>query len=307
MITKFSSPFIRGSMKLMNTQESSNKKNTMSSSPQHHHQQEEFNIEDYECALCLKLLVDPVATPCGHTFCRFCLQQSIDASIRENRNSLLQCPLCRSPTLQHLCENTIHVLKPNVILVQLLSNIFPIEYKQRVEEVKQDFEEYNRTEIINESVFIGNTHVLKGTGREDGNIHQWTFFIRMDNEQKTRKYIDKVVIELHPTFHPSKITLTEPPYAVRRLGWGVFVIRAQIFWKAQYHKSPEKYTWMLTFRDDGDFTSHDIQFVTRKSPNSQSQNPDAMIPLESPTIEQTNEEEDEEDEDWEDMNDSDDE
>jgi hypothetical protein len=34
--------------------------------------------DDFECTLCLKLLYEPVTTPCGHSFCRSCLHQSMD-------------------------------------------------------------------------------------------------------------------------------------------------------------------------------------------------------------------------------------
>ncbi|KAL2243079.1 UNVERIFIED_CONTAM: hypothetical protein Sindi_0425900, partial [Sesamum indicum] len=44
--------------------------------------------DDYDCTLCLKLLYEPITTPCGHSFCRSCLFQSMD---RGNR-----CPLCRT-------------------------------------------------------------------------------------------------------------------------------------------------------------------------------------------------------------------
>lgn len=34
--------------------------------------------DDLECTLCFKLLYEPVTTPCGHSFCRSCLHQSMD-------------------------------------------------------------------------------------------------------------------------------------------------------------------------------------------------------------------------------------
>lgn len=34
--------------------------------------------DDFECTLCMKLLYEPVTTPCGHSFCRSCLFQSMD-------------------------------------------------------------------------------------------------------------------------------------------------------------------------------------------------------------------------------------
>ncbi|XP_066260354.1 LON peptidase N-terminal domain and RING finger protein 3 [Euwallacea similis] len=44
--------------------------------------------EDLECLLCRRSLVDPVTTPCGHTFCRDCLTRVLDHR--------LTCPLCVS-------------------------------------------------------------------------------------------------------------------------------------------------------------------------------------------------------------------
>ncbi|KAL6584050.1 hypothetical protein OROMI_003339 [Orobanche minor] len=34
--------------------------------------------DDYDCTLCLKLLYEPTTTPCGHSFCRSCLFQTMD-------------------------------------------------------------------------------------------------------------------------------------------------------------------------------------------------------------------------------------
>eukprot|EP00743_Colponemidia_sp_Colp-15_P004888 GILK01005268.1.p1 GENE.GILK01005268.1~~GILK01005268.1.p1 ORF type:complete len:716 (+),score=91.37 GILK01005268.1:111-2258(+) len=45
-------------------------------------------IEEFECSLCYSLLYEPVATPCGHSFCRECLQRALD-----HHSS---CPICRT-------------------------------------------------------------------------------------------------------------------------------------------------------------------------------------------------------------------
>jgi hypothetical protein len=34
-------------------------------------------MELLECTVCTELLLDPVTTSCGHTFCRACLRQSM--------------------------------------------------------------------------------------------------------------------------------------------------------------------------------------------------------------------------------------
>ena len=42
---------------------------------------------EMDCQVCYAILYDPVTTPCGHTFCRFCLQRVIDHA--------RYCPVCR--------------------------------------------------------------------------------------------------------------------------------------------------------------------------------------------------------------------
>eukprot|EP00160_Parvularia_atlantis_P001623 Unigene11303_Nuclearia_a/m.34535 Unigene11303_Nuclearia_a/g.34535 ORF Unigene11303_Nuclearia_a/g.34535 Unigene11303_Nuclearia_a/m.34535 type:complete len:696 (-) Unigene11303_Nuclearia_a:81-2168(-) len=44
---------------------------------------------ELDCHLCLSLLVEPVTTACGHTFCRLCLDKVMDRNAR--------CPVCRTP------------------------------------------------------------------------------------------------------------------------------------------------------------------------------------------------------------------
>ena len=45
---------------------------------------------DFDCPLCLKLLVEPISLTCGHTFCRGCLTRAL--SLHPN------CPMCRQNT-----------------------------------------------------------------------------------------------------------------------------------------------------------------------------------------------------------------
>lgn len=47
-----------------------------------------LNRDDFDCSLCYRLLYDPVTTPCGHVFCRRCLDRCLD-----HQSS---CPLCKS-------------------------------------------------------------------------------------------------------------------------------------------------------------------------------------------------------------------
>ena len=42
----------------------------------------EEDWDDFACAVCLKLLLEPVAVRCGHTFCRRCLKRALQFNVR---------------------------------------------------------------------------------------------------------------------------------------------------------------------------------------------------------------------------------
>ncbi|KAI8471643.1 MAG: PUA-like domain-containing protein [Monoraphidium minutum] len=86
-------------------------------------------LDDTECILCMKLLCEPVTTPCGHTFCRSCFARALDHSSK--------CPCCR--TVLHVARElpVLHVareLPVSITLKSILSRAFPEEYAARVEE-----------------------------------------------------------------------------------------------------------------------------------------------------------------------------
>ena len=73
---------------------------------------------EFECALCLRLLLDPVSVSCGHTFCRTCIETSLD-----HRSA---CPLCRQPIV---AGRSVNVLIQNIIQQR-----YPEEFRARQEE-----------------------------------------------------------------------------------------------------------------------------------------------------------------------------
>ncbi|XP_058070130.1 uncharacterized protein LOC131219142 isoform X2 [Magnolia sinica] len=74
--------------------------------------------DDFECTLCLKLLYEPVTTPCGHSFCRSCLFQSMDHGNK--------CPMCR--TVLFITPTTCCI---SVTLNNIIQKNFPEEYAER--------------------------------------------------------------------------------------------------------------------------------------------------------------------------------
>ncbi|XP_067436177.1 E3 ubiquitin-protein ligase TRIM39-like [Thunnus thynnus] len=43
----------------------------------------------FSCSVCLELFTDPVSTPCGHNFCKLCIEKHWDST------ELCRCPLCK--------------------------------------------------------------------------------------------------------------------------------------------------------------------------------------------------------------------
>ncbi|XP_062934381.1 LON peptidase N-terminal domain and RING finger protein 2 [Cynocephalus volans] len=63
----------------------------------------EFSIDvtDFECALCMRLLFEPVTTPCGHTFCLKCLERCLDHAPH--------CPLCKDKLSELLASRNFNI------------------------------------------------------------------------------------------------------------------------------------------------------------------------------------------------------
>ncbi|KAG0559705.1 hypothetical protein KC19_10G124700 [Ceratodon purpureus] len=74
--------------------------------------------DELDCTLCLKLLHQPITTPCGHSFCRQCLLQALDHGNK--------CPICR--TVIFVSPKTYPV---SVTLNNLIQRNFPEEYEER--------------------------------------------------------------------------------------------------------------------------------------------------------------------------------
>lgn len=82
--------------------------------------QSQLQLVDVECTLCYRLLWQPVSTPCGHTFCRTCLDRALD------HNS--SCPLCKTSLEQYLAERRQNL---NQFLDTVMGLCLPDDYAER--------------------------------------------------------------------------------------------------------------------------------------------------------------------------------
>ncbi|XP_028265171.1 LON peptidase N-terminal domain and RING finger protein 1 [Parambassis ranga] len=85
---------------------------------------------DLECSLCMRLFYEPVTTPCGHTFCKNCLERCLDHTP--------QCPLCKESLKEYLALRKYEL---TIVLGTLIKQYFGQEYAERtknhVEETRE--------------------------------------------------------------------------------------------------------------------------------------------------------------------------
>nr|XP_032627542.1 LON peptidase N-terminal domain and RING finger protein 3-like isoform X2 [Chelonoidis abingdonii] len=96
---------------------------TAAAKSSHHHEPELrdlLSVSDLECSLCIRMFFEPVTTPCGHTFCKECLERCLDH--RPN------CPLCKQSLREYLKAGKYN---PTVLLVEIMVATFPSQLADR--------------------------------------------------------------------------------------------------------------------------------------------------------------------------------
>lgn len=90
-------------------------------------------MEDFDCPLCMRILLDPICTLCGHTFCKKCIISSLKLQKK--------CPICRAPTF---------IPRPptvNVLLQTILEKNYSSELARRRQEEEGISEAEEASEI----------------------------------------------------------------------------------------------------------------------------------------------------------------
>ena len=166
--------------------------------------------EDHTCSICLSVFLQPVRlNKCGHIFCLSCIDEANQLA------EMRKCALCRK-VYREVDKISVKELKEKV------EALYPHEIKKKQENLKK---------IIFYRLEVGNTTQVVETA--DDNKYQWTLFVReADGERQMKEFVESVEVELHPTFHPSKIRFKpNKPVELRRWGWGTFRIDIKVIWK----------------------------------------------------------------------------
>ncbi|XP_078407248.1 LON peptidase N-terminal domain and RING finger protein 1-like isoform X1 [Cetorhinus maximus] len=79
-----------------------------------------LSISDFECSVCTRLLFEPVTTPCGHTFCKKCVERCLDYRPC--------CPLCKEDLRKFLQQRQYRVTQ---LLDSLITIYFSTEFAER--------------------------------------------------------------------------------------------------------------------------------------------------------------------------------
>ncbi|XP_075712234.1 LON peptidase N-terminal domain and RING finger protein 1-like isoform X2 [Rhinoderma darwinii] len=100
-----------------------------------------LNLSDVECSLCIRMFLEPVTTPCGHTFCRECLERCMDHQP--------YCPLCKQCLREYLRVGSYPL---TAVLQDLMMTMFPSEMSDR--------KQVHLTEIAEMSNLVSNVPIF---------------------------------------------------------------------------------------------------------------------------------------------------
>ena len=101
--------------------------------------------EEFRCSICWMTLFQPVTTECGHTFCKACLQKTLQ--IRR------ECTLCKTKIYQSSTSN----LQINFILQAIIQKKYPKYTAKR----QNEFEKEEKLKNERQKVIEGQLVVIK--------------------------------------------------------------------------------------------------------------------------------------------------
>ena len=101
-------------------------------------------------------------------------------------------------------------------------------------------------------ISYGSVAYWLGKKADEYHSHEWTVFVRGQNNIDVQEVVESVTFQLHPSFAEPKRVLTEPPYEVTETGWGEFEIGIEIKFRPEVGEEKEKLMANLKLFPDAD-------------------------------------------------------
>lgn len=206
--------------------------------------------ENFECAICLDLLCEPVRLPCSHVFCRRCLV----AAVSERR----KCPMCRAELA--VAFDVANAPVDQALREQIVSD-HAAEYANKCHGLICDgdagsFAAAPRVRIGNRCEHIPSlAGTLDRTGRRTKQ-KRWTLFVEFEDTLLSR--IANVRFKLAPHGFTRDVVLEMAPFRVSRLaeGRGEFPVEIVVTFDAETQRNPMVFVHKLCL--DGEGTSKTV-------------------------------------------------
>ena len=101
-------------------------------------------------------------------------------------------------------------------------------------------------------ISYGSVAYWLGKKADEYHSHEWTVYVRGQNNIDVTEVVESVTFQLHPSFAEPKRVLTEPPYEVTETGWGEFEIGIEIKFRPEAGEEKEKLMANLKLFPDAD-------------------------------------------------------
>ena len=113
-------------------------------------------------------------------------------------------------------------------------------------------------------ISYGSVAYWLGKKADEYHSHEWTVYVRGQNNADLSRVIESVTFQLHPSFAEPKRVLTEPPYEVTETGWGEFEIGIEIKFRPEVGEEKEKLMTNLKLFPDADEVAKSGPQTTKK-------------------------------------------
>ena len=202
---------------------------------------------EFECPVCMDLLVDPCALPCDHVFCRKCIKLVVKKK--------MLCPMCRV-AIQPKFAPTL-----NKVFQDRLRERFPEEFKQEMEKLESE-----------STLKFVYGYVCHKKGRVPGTFggetkYDYTLFFKCkEADERVGKYVSKVRFNIPAE---KKMSIPKESHGRFEMRCGETTKPLNVVIKVWWDRSLRKWEKTLAFqlKPEEGVKEFDLAFFADKEPD----------------------------------------